>query len=209
MIKNQNPKSGFTIIEVTLVLGIAGLIFMMVFFVLPVLQRNQRDAQRKNDAAIILSSVRQWKTNNRNTSLKKAKGSHSVGSWGEWFKVVPDSPIGRYLGAKDTEVIGEYHFTEISNLIKDITIAPYGPYNSNYSIGFDPGVGNSVFVIEGLECSGFRFRVEQAITAYDLATGEPSEFKDRYELSYTLPVQPGKTALVLGLEGSPYYCLDV
>ena len=58
MIKNQNPKSGFTIIEVTLVLGIAGLIFMMVFFVLPVLQRNQRDAQRKNDAAIILSSVR-------------------------------------------------------------------------------------------------------------------------------------------------------
>lgn len=59
MIKNQNSKSGFTIIEVTLVLAIAGLIFMMVFFVLPVLQRNQRDAQRKNDAAIILSSVRQ------------------------------------------------------------------------------------------------------------------------------------------------------
>ena len=64
-------------------------------------------------------------------------------------------------------------------------------------------------MIEGLECDGFRFRVEQAITAYDLATGEPSEFKDRYELSYTLPVKAGKTALVLGLEGSPYYCLDV
>ena len=39
----------FTIIEVVLVLAIAGLIFLMVFIALPALQRNQRDTQRKND----------------------------------------------------------------------------------------------------------------------------------------------------------------
>jgi prepilin-type N-terminal cleavage/methylation domain-containing protein len=45
----NNSKSGFTIIEVVLVLAIAGLIFLMVFIALPALQRGQRDAQRKQD----------------------------------------------------------------------------------------------------------------------------------------------------------------
>ena len=38
-------KKGFTIIEVVLVLAIAGLIFLMVFLALPALQRSQRDSQ--------------------------------------------------------------------------------------------------------------------------------------------------------------------
>lgn len=39
--KNQNlTKKGFTIIEVVLVLAIAGLIFLMVFLALPALQRS-------------------------------------------------------------------------------------------------------------------------------------------------------------------------
>ena len=50
--KNQNlTKKGFTIIEVVLVLAIAGLIFLMVFLALPALQRSQRDTQRKQDVA--------------------------------------------------------------------------------------------------------------------------------------------------------------
>ena len=36
-------KKGFTIIEVVLVLAIAGLIFLMVFIALPALQRSQRN----------------------------------------------------------------------------------------------------------------------------------------------------------------------
>ena len=44
---NNQTNKGFTIIEVVLVLAIAGLIFLMVFIALPALQRNQRDTQRK------------------------------------------------------------------------------------------------------------------------------------------------------------------
>ena len=47
--QNLNNKKGFTIIEVVLVLGIAGLIFLMVFIALPALQRNRRDTQRTSD----------------------------------------------------------------------------------------------------------------------------------------------------------------
>lgn len=47
MKKLNQDHSGFTIIEVVLVLAIAGLIFMMVFIALPALQRNQRDTKKK------------------------------------------------------------------------------------------------------------------------------------------------------------------
>lgn len=58
-------KSGFTIIEVVLVLAIAGLIFIMVFTALPALQRNQRDTDRKNEAARILAAVQSFQSDNR------------------------------------------------------------------------------------------------------------------------------------------------
>ena len=57
-------KQGFTIIEVVLVLAIAGLIFLMVFVALPALQRSQRDTQRRQDYADLLSSITSYMTNN-------------------------------------------------------------------------------------------------------------------------------------------------
>ena len=63
---NTNPlPKGFTIIEVVLVLAIAGLIFLMVFIALPALQRNQRHTQRKNDVGRVLSAIQSYQTNNR------------------------------------------------------------------------------------------------------------------------------------------------
>lgn len=58
------PKYGFTIIEVVLVLAIAGLIFLMVFVALPALQRSQRDAQRRNDMARIVAALENKRVNN-------------------------------------------------------------------------------------------------------------------------------------------------
>ncbi len=57
-------REGFTIIEVVLVLAIAGLIFLMVFVALPALQRSQRDTQRRNDVSRVSTSLVQYQTNN-------------------------------------------------------------------------------------------------------------------------------------------------
>ena len=57
-------KKGFTIIEVVLVLAIAGLIFLMVFIALPALQRSQRNTQREDDIARFLTAVNDYQTNN-------------------------------------------------------------------------------------------------------------------------------------------------
>lgn len=61
---NINSKKGFTIIEVVLVLAIAGLIFLMVFVALPALQRSQRDTQRRDDIARFASQLTQYESNN-------------------------------------------------------------------------------------------------------------------------------------------------
>ena len=61
-------KTGFTIIEVVLVLAIAGLIFLMVFVALPSLQRSQRDAQRRQDVSKVASAVTNWLANGNSFS---------------------------------------------------------------------------------------------------------------------------------------------
>jgi type II secretory pathway pseudopilin PulG len=55
---------GFTIIEVVLVLAIAGLIFLMVFIALPTLQRNQRDTQRRNIMDRVAAQTQSYMGNN-------------------------------------------------------------------------------------------------------------------------------------------------
>ena len=60
----KEQARGFTIIEVVLVLAIAGLIFLMVFIALPALQRSQRDSQRRTDVGTFVSQLSQYSTNN-------------------------------------------------------------------------------------------------------------------------------------------------
>lgn len=64
--QQKHNKKGFTIIEVVLVLAIAGLIFLMVFIALPALQRSQKDTQRKNDLSRAQTALSSYQSANRN-----------------------------------------------------------------------------------------------------------------------------------------------
>jgi prepilin-type N-terminal cleavage/methylation domain-containing protein len=61
---NRKSQSGFTIIEVMIVLAIAGLIMLIVFLAVPALQRTSRNTQRKNDVSAFLSGVAEFASNN-------------------------------------------------------------------------------------------------------------------------------------------------
>lgn len=61
---NIKSKKGFTIIEVVLVLAIAGLIFLMVFIALPALQRSQRNTQRRDDYSMLVTAVNNYMASN-------------------------------------------------------------------------------------------------------------------------------------------------
>ena len=60
----KSKGEGFTIIEVMIVLAIAGLILLIVFLAVPALQRNSRNTQRKSDAGRLASAVSNWVSNN-------------------------------------------------------------------------------------------------------------------------------------------------
>lgn len=60
----QRNQSGFTIIEVMIVLAIAGVIMMLVFLAIPALQRNNRNTQMRSDVSNLLGYVAEFSGNN-------------------------------------------------------------------------------------------------------------------------------------------------
>ncbi|MDB5165096.1 MAG: hypothetical protein JWL89_722 [Candidatus Saccharibacteria bacterium] len=65
MTSNNCPRasSGFTIIEMMIVLAIAGLIMVITFQAIPTLTRNARNNQRKHDISAILGAVSHYELN--------------------------------------------------------------------------------------------------------------------------------------------------
>ena len=62
--KVMRKRKGFTLIEIVLVLAIAGLMILMVFIALPAMQRAQRNTERKNALSIIIAGMTQWTRHN-------------------------------------------------------------------------------------------------------------------------------------------------
>lgn len=97
----QSKAKGFTIIEVLIVLAIAGLILLVVFLAVPALQRNARNTQRSNDVATTLGAVNEFVNNNNGTlptaaavavdgtlTISGAAGTNNVTSKLGYYKTV-------------------------------------------------------------------------------------------------------------------------
>ena len=60
-LKKIKSKSGFTIIEVLIVLATAGLILVIIFIAVPVLQKNSRNNRRRNDLGRFYTAVEEYR----------------------------------------------------------------------------------------------------------------------------------------------------
>jgi len=103
MKRTENIK-GFTIIEVVLVLAIAGLIFLMVFIALPALQAGQRDTARKSDVSNVASAITSYTSSNRGN-----------------FPAIGTTTLDAQLGGSGTGTTKKY--TSLSNNITSVTVA--------------------------------------------------------------------------------------
>jgi prepilin-type N-terminal cleavage/methylation domain-containing protein len=85
----RKRKEGFTIIEVMIVLAIAGLILLIVFLAVPALQRSARNTQRKNDVSSLLSALSEYTDNNNGTLPATCAGAACFGAatWGSNAKL--------------------------------------------------------------------------------------------------------------------------
>lgn len=109
---------GFTIIEVSLVIAIAGLIFLMVFVALPALQRQSRDTRRRESVMSLISSVKKFQSNNRG-ALPSQDSSNSDTAW--YDPSVPKDGTGwknfyaAYLGDSFVDPDGENYALRIED----------------------------------------------------------------------------------------------
>ena len=69
----MRKHNGFTIIEVVLVLAVAGLIFAMVFMALPALWASQRDTARREDVLSFIRNLKSFQTNNSRGALPEGQ----------------------------------------------------------------------------------------------------------------------------------------
>jgi prepilin-type N-terminal cleavage/methylation domain-containing protein len=64
MRNKHNKSDGFTIIEVLIVLAIAGLIMLIVFLAVPALNRNSHNTVIKSDASALAGAFSEYASNN-------------------------------------------------------------------------------------------------------------------------------------------------
>lgn len=108
-IRQSKKEKGFTIIEVLIVLAIAGLILLVVFLAVPALQRNSRNTQRSTDVGNVLSAISEYVGNNNGqlpaagATSGGATGSLTIGASGS--NTVPVS-LGYYTADNVTIVAG-------------------------------------------------------------------------------------------------------
>jgi prepilin-type N-terminal cleavage/methylation domain-containing protein len=76
-LKNRKQE-GFTIIEVLIVLAIAGLIILIVLLAVPALQRNGRNTATKNDASALAGAVSEFKSNSDGGNPTSITGTGTI-----------------------------------------------------------------------------------------------------------------------------------
>lgn len=76
--KVNKSTSGFTIIEVLIVLAIAGLIMLIVFLAVPALQRNSRNTAIKNDVQNVVGGVAEYQAANNGSMPTNVNGTGTV-----------------------------------------------------------------------------------------------------------------------------------
>ena len=88
-------QKGFTIIEVMIVLAIAGLIMGIVFIAVPALQRSSHNTQRRSDASHLASIINEYASNHAGTlPTGFGTGAGQVDVSGEnWAIMVPPFTI--------------------------------------------------------------------------------------------------------------------
>ena len=189
MSKSRNKK-GFTIIEVVLVLAIAGLIFLMVFIALPALQRGQRNTQRKNDLSRFVKAVTQYQANNSGKLPFDSKGYYLEKGDGSQF-------IERYIIANGDDSQfqdpdGEDYRFWLGNKLAPsdsetdkLRAAWNGERHYNFGEGpsFSDGAGSDIYVYVKAKCSDEEGFIEKSSGKNDFA-------------------------LVLVLEGNSFACAD-
>jgi prepilin-type N-terminal cleavage/methylation domain-containing protein len=142
-LKNNNNE-GFTIIEVLIVLAIAGLILLIVFLAVPALQRNATNTNRKNDASSVAAAVSEYENNN-NGALPGKIGTNATSGTYEFCAAADNATCSNGTDSPSQFKVGHYNTPNANGGNGDFEIA---------NPGTALGQHDQLFIEEKATCSG-------------------------------------------------------
>lgn len=193
-------RNGFTIIEVSLVLAIAGLIFLMVFVALPGLRASQRDTERREDIMSFLEKVKDYQTNNRgaipgSSDIENISGSKSLSV--NWDKAKDEINNAKWAGFYKEYLGEDFIDPDGVNYTLDIMLCGVSSVDSKC-------VGDNSTLNDLYNMGGFPFKgengtdIEYTMVVVLQATCHGSEAVSTSN--------PRKLAVLYKLEGAGVYC---
>ena len=185
-------RDGFTLIEVSLVLGIAGLIFLMMMIALPALQRQERDTERREDITWLIDVIKKYQSNNRGAlpGLVDGEGEIMV-EWSENMEGDVNSWTGfyrDYLGENFKDPNGENYRLHAMKCNGSITDAECTGEAASVAAGLNDTHFPNDFTLN---------LITQAKCAGDSNVGVVASSNSR------------KMAVLYKLEGGGVYCADL
>jgi prepilin-type N-terminal cleavage/methylation domain-containing protein len=157
-ISSSGRSAGFTLIEIVLVLAVAGLVLVAVFLAAQGAQKSRRDYQRKDDLARTLAAATSWTANHRGQMPAAQADLDDVVA--NYLHNLPDPLVGtaynlrfRAMGSAHSDVptVGDIYFQAGAWCNR----GPNGdPANPNNPIAGDDVSGTKFAVWVGLEAGG-------------------------------------------------------
>jgi len=209
--ENINSKKGFTIIEVVLVLAIAGLIFLMVFVALPALQRSQRDTSRRNDMSRVDTSLVQWQTNHssENNNLPDAGGSAVTWTGTDTLPAANETCnlacqfVRDYMNSGSAETDKKNEFQDPNGVPYSVTITPNWAIKGSL-ISKQTTRGNSTSNLTGDATNGYSITGNDPFSAYVVYIVPGGKCNG----DKVIKSEKRHFAILYRLEGAGTYCID-
>lgn len=204
----KHTRLGFTIIEIVLVMAIAGLLFLMVFIALPALQRSQRDVARKHDVGIVAAAVQSFyaagngqlqSEDGFNISCTQEQIAAGITDCRDdegvqWGTANNSKQLGPFINNDNSNETSPNKFLSSNSTLVGVYVVnnpPYwnGTYGRDYRIGDEDKAGHiSVFV--GVTCP---------VNGYNTATNKA-----------TFPIGSRHTvAVIVVLEQGGFFCQSI
>ena len=131
-------ENGFTFIEITLVLAIAGFIFTMAFIALPGLWASERDAERRDNVLTFVTKLKDYMTNNNRGALPS--------DWNA-FKT-------QFLPSNFTDPDGGAYTLSVKKCRSDSNIDYACVADATSGINDAGGINHILYVVTGAVCDG-------------------------------------------------------
>ena len=143
---------GFTLVEVTLVLAIAGLIMIMVFVGVPALTATQRDSARKDQMMMFVNRLNRFRVDNNRGSLPSGGEGSVISGSSIVFGANDGSTWADFYGGYMDESFVDPDGTRFDLLVSDCDATVVGSNCANEVL--DDLEFYTIYVVKKATCKG-------------------------------------------------------